>query len=163
VNRIFALFFLLVMSLSASALTDGQVMYAGGTVPGLGVNTIGRLDTASDTALTFESVGSKLAIPYSAIESFEYSQEVTRHLGVLPAIAVGLVKQCQPRHFFRITYHDQAHVSQTAISEVPKTMPRTLQAVLNARGPAGLQVLLKVRARKLSMQPSARGTFTLGG
>src|ERR1700687_92057 len=91
-NRIIALVLPFVMSLSASALTDGQVMYAGGTVRGVGVNTVGRLDIASDTSLTFEPAGSRLTIPHSAIEAFVYSKEVTRHLGVLPAIGIGLIK-----------------------------------------------------------------------
>ena len=134
-RRIVTFGLLLLVSLTASALTEGQVLYVGGTVPGLGVNAVGRLDLVSETSLTFESSGGKLTIPYSAIESFEYSNEVTRHLGVLPAIAVGLVKQRQHRHFFRIAYRDQTQVSHVALFEVPKQMPRTLQAVLNARVP----------------------------
>src|SRR5437879_12460139 len=34
----------------------------------------------------------KLEILFAKIDSFEYSQEVARHLGVLPAIAVGLIR-----------------------------------------------------------------------
>lgn len=134
-RRIVTFGLLLLVSLSAFAVAEGQVLYVGGTVPGLGVSAVGRLDLASETSLTFESSGGKLTIPYSAIESFEYSKEVTRHLGVLPAIAVGLVKQRQHRHFFRIAYRDQTQVSHVALFEVPKQMPRTLQAVLNARAP----------------------------
>jgi hypothetical protein len=115
-RRIVTLGLLLLASLSAFAVAEGQVLYVGGTVPGLGVNAVGRLDLASETSLTFESSGGKLTIPYSAIESFEYSKEVTRHLGVLPAIAVGLVKQRQHRHFFRIAYRDQTQVSHVAFS-----------------------------------------------
>ena len=48
-KRIIAFVLLLAVSLSATALTDGQVIYEGGTVPGLGTKTIGRLDMASDT------------------------------------------------------------------------------------------------------------------
>ena len=143
VRRVVTFGLLLLVSLSASALTEGQVLYVGGTVPGLGVNAVGRLDLALETALGFESSGVKLTIPYSAIESFEYSKEMTRHLGVLPAIAVGLVKQRQRRHFFRIAYRDQTHTSHVALFEVPKQMPRTLQAVLNARVPQGCKPLTK--------------------
>jgi hypothetical protein len=134
-KRIVAFGLLLLMSLPASAIKKGQVKYVGGTAPGLSVNAVGRLDIASDISLTFESSGSKLVVPYAAIESFQYSKEVARHLGVLPAIAIGLIKQRQHRHFVRITYHDQSHVPQVAIFEVPKQMPPTLQAVLDARVP----------------------------
>jgi hypothetical protein len=128
---------LLSLTLPALAVEDGQVMYVGGTAPGLNASIIGRLDTTSDTSLIFESSGSKLAIPYDAIQSFGYLKEVTRHLGVLPAIGVGLVRMRRHRHFFRITYRDSGNVAQVAIFEVPKQMPRTLQAVLQARSPQG--------------------------
>ena len=48
------------------------------------------------------------------------AQQVARHLGVVPAIAVGLVKRWQRRHYFRITYHDESKTQQVAIFEVSK-------------------------------------------
>jgi len=93
------------------------------------------LDTTSEKSLTFETSGKKLLIPYADIQSFEYSTEVTRHLGVLPAIAIGLVKMRRRRHYFRISYRGADNVSQVAIFEVPKHMPRMLRAVLEARAP----------------------------
>jgi hypothetical protein len=94
-------------------------------------------DTTSETSLTFEYANNKLLIPYSEIEPFEYTTEVTHHLGVLPAIAVGLLKKRESRHFFRISYRDADHVKQVAVFEVPKHMPRTLEAVLEDRAPQG--------------------------
>ena len=85
--------------------------------------------------VTCESSGTKLLIPYADIQTFEYSTEVTRHLGVLPAIGVGLVKMRRHRHYFRISYRGAADVSQVAVFEVPKHMPRALRAVLEARAP----------------------------
>ncbi|MGB8759963.1 MAG: hypothetical protein WCD01_03660, partial [Candidatus Sulfotelmatobacter sp.] len=84
---------LLALAAPVFAVDDGQVMYAGGTVPGLPAGAVGRLDTTSEESLTFEYSGTQVLIPYSQIESFEYSTEVTRHLGVMPAIAVGLIKK----------------------------------------------------------------------
>lgn len=98
---------------------------------------MGKLDTTSQTALNFESPGGKLVIPFEEIDSYEYSQQVARHLGVLPAIAVGLVKRRQRRHFFRITYHDDSKTQQVAIFEVSKETPRSLLAVLQGRAPEG--------------------------
>jgi hypothetical protein len=63
------------------AVEGNQVMYTGGTVAALNVNTIGRLDATSETALGFESSGTKLLIPYADIQSFEYSTEVAHLLG----------------------------------------------------------------------------------
>jgi hypothetical protein len=87
-----------------------QVRYAGGTIKILKEGDLGRLDTTSQTTLTFEYSGGKVAIPFEKIDSFEYSQQVARHLGVLPAIAVGLVKRRQRKHFFRISYHEEDNV-----------------------------------------------------
>jgi hypothetical protein len=112
-------------------------MYVGGTAERLKEGVLGRLDTTSQTALNFEYSGGKLIIPFEEIDSYEYSQQVARHLGVLPAIAVGLVKRRQRRHFFRITYHDESKAEQVAIFEVSKETPRTLLAVLQGRAPQG--------------------------
>ncbi len=116
-------------------VNNDQVKYVGGTVPGVTSGMIGRLDTTSETALTFDHAGSKIAIPYDAIQSFAYSQEVAHHLGVLPLIAVSLFRMRRHRHFFRITYQGQDKLAGVVVFEVPKQMPRTLQAILEARAP----------------------------
>jgi hypothetical protein len=54
---------------------------------------------------------------------------VTLHLGVLPTIAVGLVKMRRHSHFFRISYRGQDGAVQVAVFEVPKQMPRALEAI----------------------------------
>jgi hypothetical protein len=128
--------FLLLLSLSAFALDEGHVRYVGGTVPSVTAGVIGRLDTTSATALTFEHAGNKVEIPYASIESYEYSKDVTRHLGVLPAIAVGLVKMRRHSHYFSISYRTEpGGPAQIVVLEVPKDMPRTLRAILNTRAP----------------------------
>jgi hypothetical protein len=128
--------FLLPLSLSAAALDDGHARYVGGTVPGLASGVVGRLDTTSKTSLTFQQAGNKLEIPYASIESYEYSKEVTRHLGVLPAIAVGMVKMRRHSHFFSISYRgEDGAPAQIVVFEVPKDMPRTLEAILQTRAP----------------------------
>ena len=125
----------LLLVLPAAAVDGDQVMYMGGTVPSLHAGVIGRLDTTSETSLVFEYSGTKLLIPYADIQSFEYSKEVTRHLGVMPAIAVGLVRIRKHRHYFRISYRASDNAQQVAVFEIPKHMPRTLEAVLGARSP----------------------------
>jgi hypothetical protein len=127
--------FFLLLSLSASAFENGHAKYVGGTVPSLTAGTVGRLDTTSEASLIFLQAGNKLEIPYVSIESYEYSKEVTRHLGVLPAIAVRLFKVRQRRHFFRFSYRDTNNLAQAAVFEVPKQTPPTLQAVLETRAP----------------------------
>jgi hypothetical protein len=131
------LLILILTPLRTSAVEGDQVMYVGGTVGALDKGVLGKLDTTSPTALSFESSGGNLVIPFEEIDSYEYSQQVARHLGVLPAIAVGLVKRRQRRHFFRITYHDESKTQQVAIFEVSKEAPHTLLAVLQGRAPQG--------------------------
>jgi hypothetical protein len=128
---------LLVMVLPAVAVEDGTVMYVGGTATTLKEGALGKLDAASPEELAFESSGSKLQIPFAKIDLFEYSQRVAHHLGVLPAIGVGLLKKRQRKHFVRIAFHDENNAPQVAIFEVPKKMPRTLLAILQLRAPQG--------------------------
>lgn len=123
------------LSPRAVAVEDGQVRYVGGTIPVLKEGVVGHLDTTSAAAMRFEYAGSVLEIPYGSIESFDYSREVTHHLGVLPAIAVGLSKSRKHQHFFRISFSDGGSAKQVAIFEVPKQMPPTLLAILRTRAP----------------------------
>jgi hypothetical protein len=118
----------------AVALEGGQVLYVGGTTPVVS-GTMGSINTTSETALTFEYPSGKLTIPYADIVSFEYSDPTTHHLGVLPAIAVGLLAHQQHRHLFSISYRDEKGVEQVAILEVPGRMVVTIHAVLDSRGP----------------------------
>lgn len=138
-RRIFALCLLTVilMPLPTPAVEGDQVMYVGGTVGALNKGILGKLDTTSQAALNFESPAGKLVIPFQEIDSYEYSQQVARHLGILPAIAIGLVKRRQRRHFFRITYHDESKTQQVVVFEVSKETPRSLLAVLQGRAPQG--------------------------
>ena len=125
--------FLLLFPISAFALDNGHVKYTGGTIPGVAAGVVGRLDTTSETSLTFQQAGTILAIPYASIESFQYTKEVARHLGVLPAIAVRLLKVRQRRHYFQISYRNPQEIAEVAIFEVPKHMQAPLQSVLDTR------------------------------
>lgn len=116
---------------------DDAVSYVGGTVKNLTEGSVGKLDTTSQTELIFVSSSGRFAIPYAGIDSYEHSQEVAHHLGVLPAIAIGLVKKRQKKHFLRIAYHDETRAPQVVILEVPKKMPLTLLAILQQRAPQG--------------------------
>jgi hypothetical protein len=65
---------ILVLCQPTAAVEDGQVMYAGGTVPTLKQGAEGHLDTTSQTSLTFESPGGKLVVLYARIDSYEFSE-----------------------------------------------------------------------------------------
>ena len=142
-NRVVGLSLLIAFAFPAVAVENGEVMYVGGTVSTLKEGVIGHLDTSSMVSLKFESTSGKIEIQFAKIDSYNYSQEVAHHLGVLPAIVVGLVRKRQRRHFFRILFHDDANAPQVAVFEVPKQMPQTLLAVLLARAPQGCKRSLR--------------------
>jgi hypothetical protein len=136
-KKLVTLFLLVAIAWPAAGVEGEQVMYVGGTVHPIKEGTIGHLDTASLVSLKFESPNGNVEIPFAKMDSYSYSQEVSHHLGVLAAMAVGLVRKRQRRHFFRITFHDETNAPQAAVFEVPKQMPRTLLAILQARAPQG--------------------------
>jgi hypothetical protein len=129
------LIMVLFASYHANAVENLDVLYAGGTLQSLPAGTVGRLDTTGNESLTFDSATGRFSIPYGAMDSYRYSEEVARHLGVLPAIGTGLLRHRQKRHLFRISFHDAQGTAQVVILEVPKHMPHTLQAVLETRAP----------------------------
>ena len=92
-----------------------QAEYLGGTVPSIKTGAIGQFDLSSASQLSFQSPAGSFSIPYAAITSYEFSQEVTHHLGVAPAIAVGLIKKRQRQHFLRISYLDSQQCRTRAL------------------------------------------------
>lgn len=132
-----ALCLLLILALPAVAEEGDDVRYIGGTVTTLKDGMLGKLDAKSQTELTFDSSGTRLAVPFARIDSYEHTRQVAHHLGVLPAIAVSLVKKRERRHFLQIAYHDEDDAPHVAIFEVPKKMPRILLAILQQRAPQG--------------------------
>ena len=132
---------LVFLALPVLAVEASQVKYVGGTVPGMDMGTIGRVDL-SGPALLFESSGHKVTIPYASIDSFDSSTDVARRLGILPAIVVALIRARQRRHFIGISYRDQSSdpLTQVVILEVPKGMSRTLERVLATRAPRHTQI-----------------------
>jgi phosphatidylglycerophosphate synthase len=133
----------LVFAAPAFAVEAGQVAYTSGTLT-IPQGTIGSFETTSPTALIFKFTASgsglgEVDLVYKNISSFEYSTEVARHLGVLPAVAVGLVKRRERKHFFSIKFTDSSNVVQVAIFEVPKGDPPGLLAILRARAPQACQ------------------------
>ena len=140
---------LFVLSLGANAVEGGDVMYEGGTITGVAAGSIGHLNTVSEKFLLFEGSGGKFEIPYASIRSFDYSQPVVRRLGVLPAIATGMLRHRQRRHLFRIEFDDpQGGAAQVVILEVPKQMPGVVQAVLEARAPQTHKSLCPICEKK---------------
>jgi phosphatidylglycerophosphate synthase len=121
------------------AVEAGQVMYTSGTLT-VAQSTIGSLDIRVPSTLIFKfaatNTGSgEVDIPYDKITGFVYRTEVAHHIGVLPAIAVSLVKRRERKHYFTINFNDSSGAAQVAIFEVPKQDPPALLATLRSRSP----------------------------
>ena len=123
----------LTIAVPAIAVEGTDVAYTGGTLPQLKEGITGKFDLADGKKLLFVYVGGKLEIPYNQIDSFEHSKEVAVHLGVAPAIAVGLVKKRKRVHYLQFTFRDNQNVYQVAVFEIPKTMPIFLMPTLVGR------------------------------
>jgi hypothetical protein len=131
-KRVACIVFLL--SAGCMAVEQGQVRYLGGTFDNSKVGAIGRLDLSAPESITFETGKSHCAILYERIVSYQYSDEVAHHLGVLPSIAVGLLKRRQHRHVFTIVYLNDQLAKQIVVFEVPKSAAGSVKAVLDAKG-----------------------------
>ena len=119
----------------AFAAGDGDVTYTGGTAPQMKEGSVGKFDFSSAGQLRFISASATLEIPFAGIESFEHTREAAVHLGVAPAVAVGLIAARRHNHFVRITYKDSNQLPQVVVFEVPKAMTSYLIPTLEARAP----------------------------
>ena len=122
------------LSACCMAVEQGQVRYLGGTFDNSKVGAIGRLDMSSPGSITFETGTSHCAILYERIVNYHYGEQVAHQLGVLPSIAVGLLKRRQHRHVFTIVYLNDQLTKQIGVFEVPKRAPGSIKAVLDAKG-----------------------------
>ncbi|NYF79212.1 hypothetical protein [Granulicella arctica] len=132
-RSIMAVFLFLMCSLPALAVEGNQAAYLSGTTAAVKLGALGTLDTTSPTDLIFVSPQGNLNIPYLAIDRLDYHNDLAHHIGVAPALAVGIVRRREKRHFFDITYHDQAGVAQVAVFEVAKGVPPLMLPILRAR------------------------------
>jgi hypothetical protein len=130
-------------SAAAFALEPNQAVYIGGSVaiPG---DTPGRMDTSSPMTLLFhykkpDGTAGQIGVDYAAIKTAYPGDEVTHHLGVAPAIAVGLIAARRRRYFVTLTWTDEKGISQAAQIEISKHDQQPLLAVIRARMPRPCQ------------------------
>ena len=88
----------MLMSVSAMAMDGPEAQYVNGTAPGVKDGSIGTVDTTIATALEFHAGGAGFSIPYAGVQVYKYCEENRFRLGVLPAVAVGILKARSKRH-----------------------------------------------------------------
>src|SRR5947209_2154548 len=135
-KKLIAVVLLVVMASPAFGevfVDGGQAAYIGGTLVNIQNETMGKLDTTQEKALSFNYEGGKVTIPYDRIQSWKYDEVLARHLGVIATTLVVMLKHRQRRHLFQIQFTDDAGVMQSALFEVAKEQPRAVVGVLQAR------------------------------
>ncbi len=116
------------------AVEGSQVQLRSSTIPGATAGVIGELDLTVPDAIFFRAPNaSQINIPYKGITEFSFQQEVAHHVGVLPAVAISLVKKRERQHFLSLTFQDSSNTIQVVPFEISKKMPDVLLAVLRAR------------------------------
>ena len=128
---------LLALSLTAMAFgqDDNAVTYLGGTAT-LKPGASGTLDTTGASAISLSTTSGTLTVPYANITEYNYSREVARHLGIVAATIVPLVRKRERRHYLTLQFRDADQKPQTAVLEIPKQMPRILLPVLLGKQPS---------------------------
>ena len=122
-------------STQAFAVEGTNVEYVNGTVQGVKEGTTGTLESTSHTLLEFRSGVGQFSIPYGEIAFVKCQVENRFRLGVLPAIAVGLVKARAKRHFVTIGWKHGDDLPQVVALDTSREKYLGLIAVLLARAP----------------------------
>jgi hypothetical protein len=116
--------------------SDGmEASYVSGTVPTTKLGATGMLDSTKPDVMEFHSSSGDFSIPYTRITAARYHEENRFRLGVLPAIAVGLLKARSKRHIVTITWKDEKELPQVARFEMSKQASMSIVTVIRVRAP----------------------------
>ena len=121
------------ISTAAFGVDTGDVEYVNGTIKGLGEGDMGSLNTSRPDALEFHASSGQFSIPYEDITTVRCRVENRFRLGVLPAIAVGLLKARTKRHFVTIEWKQADGPPDVVTLDASKVKAQGLVAVLRAR------------------------------
>jgi hypothetical protein len=124
---------------SAFALNGFEVTYVTGTVQGANQGIAGVLENTAANELHFQGNASEFSIPYTKIRSYQYREETRFHLGVLPAIAVGMVKARSKIHTVSIAWQGERGVSEVVTLQMSKHTAEGLMTLLRARAERACQ------------------------
>jgi hypothetical protein len=127
------LFVLLVPELSW-ALGSKKAMYAGGTLSEIPEKLEGTaaINQPDDLVFVADKGGTRIVIPWGAIEELEYGQRVSRRWKTAVFLTVFALFSRGRKHYVTITYKTSAG-DQAAIFEFGKDVIRPTLAALKAR------------------------------
>lgn len=116
--------------------SDGMdASYVSGTVSTMKLGATGMVDNTKPDVMEFHSSSGDFSIPYAKITAARYHEENRFRLGVLPTIAVGLLKARSKRHIVTITWKDEKDLPQVALFEMSKQASMGLVTIIRVRAP----------------------------
>ncbi len=110
-----------------------DVEYVTGTARGLTEGAMGTVDMSSPQTFDFHAGSGQFSIPYEEITNVKCREENRFRLGVLAAIAVGLLKARSKRHFVTIEWKHGNDPTAVVTLDAPREKARGMAAVLRAR------------------------------
>lgn len=123
--------FSLVFLITAHAQTPAS--YHSGSLATAQPGVQGMLDVSQSKQLLFAFGTSRLTVPYERITDVDTWEKVRHRMGVVPTLAVVMIKRRSRQYFLKLTYKDEADVAQTAVFEVSKDQQGTLATVIRTR------------------------------
>jgi hypothetical protein len=116
------------------ALGSHKALYAGGTLPDLPTNVEGTatINQPDDLVFVADKGGTRIVIPWGAIEDLEYGQRVSRRWKTAIFLSVFALFSRGRKHYVTITYKTAAG-DQAALFEFGKDVIRPTLAALKAR------------------------------
>jgi len=131
---------LLLLALLGVATAQGQkdwpALYVGGTTP-VANGIAGGLDTSLPDQVVFRpaaGASGAIEIPWTDLQSTRNWSQVSHHLGVLPAIGVGLVHHRNRSFFVAVSWVDsRSHVIQEGVFQVHEKDVQPLVDILQSR------------------------------
>lgn len=135
-RKLFTLYALCILAVTARADSLSGIVYVGGTLAAPAPGASVSLELSNPDALLLHSGSSTVTIPWSSITHWGCYRQNRHRLGVLPTIAAGLVAARLRDHFFSLAWTDSDHHPQAILIQVPSQLPGTIHVVLEARTPS---------------------------
>lgn len=121
----------------ALALDSKKAMFVGGTITTkVKEGTEGKLDTSSETVLTFipdKGKGEAAEMPYAQIQSIEYGQKASHRIKTALLLSPWTLFSKKRCHYYSLMWKDEAGKDQGIVLEVGKDLVRPIGVVLQAR------------------------------
>jgi len=138
-RKILSLLLLTGVCVAAHAAPVSGIVYSGGTLSAPAPGAQVSLDLSSPDALVLHTQTATVRIPWSAITQWGCFRQNQHRLGVLPAIAAGLVAARIHDHYFNLAWTDADGHTQAILLQVPRELPKTIHVVLEAHAPGEVE------------------------